>query len=205
MEGRAKAAKVERILEAYLDLAHEQGVETITLEKVAKRAGVAYGTVRYHFNERDLSISHQAAAHVGKHAQDFVSTYLEGKPASARQPIIVTWFEANLKWAEAHPTHASQFVYFYYLCTTRVRGRELNRAFLDAAARRIAELLYMDIGRGRIAKREGVEEMAIAIHGLAIGTILRALTDPDLKSWRSVQTRGAQALRACISSFSSVD
>jgi AcrR family transcriptional regulator len=188
----------QRILEAFLELAHGGGIEEITLQRVAKKAGVAYGTVRYYFNERDLSMSRQAAAYVGRCAQDFVESYLRDRLHAGKQPGILCWLEANLRWAEKHPLHVSFVLYFYYLCSTRALGHELNRDFLGVAVRRVQELLYLDIGRERLPRVERIEELALSIHSQVIGGIFRAAADPDFKSWRKIQPPLERALLALV-------
>ncbi len=56
MDSTKKELKRELILKSVSQIVHEEGVEKLTLEAVAKRAGISKGGLLYHFPNKDTLI-----------------------------------------------------------------------------------------------------------------------------------------------------
>lgn len=166
------------ILEAALRLSRKSGVESLSLERVAKEAGVSYFAVHYHFGKRDRRISEAAIEYVGAEAQKWIGNYLETEAARSSNSRVQAYIEGTFAWAKARPHHAGIWLYFYYLCSCNTRYRSVNRTFLEQARRRIERLLAEDAGMRLVPPVPDSEELAGRIHSQLIGGVTSMLTNP---------------------------
>jgi len=102
-----------KILEAFLKLSIEIGVSNVTLDKVASKAKVAFGTVRYHFaGQKKLNLEQAAVIYVFYHGYRFLEDYMS---INADPKGLESYIKGNFEWFNSHSAHSSYLLYFYYL------------------------------------------------------------------------------------------
>jgi AcrR family transcriptional regulator len=171
-----------KILEAYVDLAYELGPAMVTLEKVAKKAGVAFSTVRYHFAGEQLDLMRSAVFYVGAIGQNYIQAFVESREREANFNGVHEYTRGTFQWTLESPAYVSYLFHFYYLCSTRVNLVLDNKAFLETARGRVRSLLFESIGRGLYRPVRDPVTLAQQIHILVIGGVLTALTERDKKA-----------------------
>lgn len=160
----------DAILEAYVDLAYEIGVANVTLQKIADKAGVAFGTVRYYFSSDEGEVIHEAAFQ-----NALAHSFIEIEKISARlrakknaNPVHV-YLESMLTWVRDFPAYGSFLIYYYYVSSSKVRTTT-NLAEVNARARqKIESLLLESIGLGLYPPAKNLKDAAMVIHSTVIG------------------------------------
>ena len=102
--------KKDKLLKAALELFVTQGLTDAPTSKIAKRAGVATGTLFYFFPTKDdlivslyLKLKRQAAENIDNAL----------KPATSPKEIIKVYYEESLKWSLRNPSEFSFLAQFY--------------------------------------------------------------------------------------------
>ncbi|MFC3077485.1 TetR/AcrR family transcriptional regulator [Phenylobacterium terrae] len=80
----------ERLLQAALDLLHEDGPSGVSARAVGDRAGVSASSVNYHFGGRDGLLA-RAFGHAGAEAQRWRAAALAAAPPSAPAQTLAAW------------------------------------------------------------------------------------------------------------------
>lgn len=71
----------QRILEAAVFLAEEEGAQALTLEKVAERAGVSKGGLLYHFRSKEALLAGMLESVISEHEEMLDARVAEGVPS----------------------------------------------------------------------------------------------------------------------------
>lgn len=164
------------ILEAYLALAQQKGVAGLTLQEIADRAGVAFGTVRYHFNQEGRDITQEALLYLIKKAYIFIDEKLFTERGRDGFNPIHAYVRAMFEWVKSSRAEGSLLVYYYYLCTTQAKVAIPNSVFLERARLRIESLIHEAIGRKLYAPIESPADVALKIHLAVLGACIIAGT-----------------------------
>jgi AcrR family transcriptional regulator len=166
----------DQVLEAYISLCAEIGITNVTLEKVAKKAKLAFATVRYHFAQKGVSLEWEAALHAAQVGQKFTQDFLDKERTKSSFHPLKSYLEGTLEWVEKNPRFATFLIYFYYMSATDQTLPIRNDALLKTARIRVTSLLHEAIGKGLIPKKENIEILAIQIHLIVFGSGVVAMT-----------------------------
>lgn len=180
VEGESGLLK-DRILEAYLDICRVEGIEAITLQKVADRSGVAMTSVRYHFQLKGLSLSQVALDYVSAKTYEFVTSEILKARARPNFDPIRTYVQVHFDWVEQRPLQASFLLYFYYLSTTQVPLAITNEELAAIAQQRILGLLHEGLGMKLYKFQSDSMELAREIQMIVLGgcTNLATARNPE--------------------------
>lgn len=177
---------LDRIAEAFIAIASEQGVNRVTLEGVSKKAGVPFSTAHYQLRALNMTVVQFGLSVVGRGAQQFIQTYLdkEGAEMPEEDPLR-QYVEGSFAWLSKFRSHANIWLFQYHVIAVDPAIRVTHQAFLDAAAMRIEKLIFESVGKGfyhewsRSFPREKTARAAVAIHSLLMGAMTRALVSVD--------------------------
>lgn len=176
--------KRQHIIESFLNLAMKIGVENITLEKIAKEAKVAFGTVRYHFSPNQMSLTDSAVLYVVKSGQNYVNELISQERMKAEFNGVHAYIRANFDWVQKRKAHASFLLHYYYLCVTQVKVVIRNNLLLDSTRVRIRGLVHESIGSGVYSSVQHVDELVLQIHSIVMGSVIIAGTEGSEKSYQ---------------------
>lgn len=195
----ALSSTQEKVLEAYLELGARDGITLVTLDKIAKRAKVSFGTVHYYFGGKESELESAAIQYVGMQAQKFIVAYLETLRLSG-QPTTGPWsyFRGSFRWAHENRAHSSFWLHFYYLITVRLRPKAANSAFLEGGRKRLESLIFESVGRGELPTLQDVPKLSEKLHSLLIGFMLTSLCDPRKNAEKHFLDLALEAAEAAL-------
>ncbi len=184
------------ILEAYLVVAQREGVENITLQKVAKAAKMAYGTVHYHFGGENVDLLPSALSYVAEVCETFVEEALAPAMVEPKKNALKAYVEAKLGWQAKYPTHASMLCYFIYQASRDAKYQAVSAEMHDCGLRKIKGILLAEFGKGHYPAAKDLEDQAESVFLILAGGQLGALGRPPAKArevlartWRLVEER----------------
>ncbi|GEM_PF-2372821 len=164
------------ILEAFTQLQYQKGAANIVLQDLAKEVGVAFGTIRYHFNQAGRDVSQEALVYVIKKAYVYIDDQLfKARNQESFNPVSA-YIKAMFGWVQHYPADSSLLVYYYYLCTTQVNVNIPNKVFLEKARLRIEAYIHEAIGRKLYGPVDDVAAAALKIHMTVLGGCIAAGT-----------------------------
>lgn len=167
--------KTDAILESYLVCAQREGVEHVTLQKVADEAGLAYGTVHYHFGKDERGLLGAALEYVGAASARYMDEELAPAGLGGKADGVKAYVDAKFAWSQKFPTYASMLCYFIYQSSRDKAAAALTERLQSDQAATIATLVLQEIGKGRYPMRADVRETAERIQLTLGGGQLAAL------------------------------
>ncbi|ADV67207.1 TetR family transcriptional regulator C-terminal domain-containing protein [Deinococcus maricopensis] len=180
---RRRRAGLEKA--AYLAI-YQHGYARVTLADVARHAGVAKGTLAYHFGSKEGLIEAVMRRFVRTVA---VSTRRAVRLAGTPDAKLVAFVEHQFYGLESTRRFYTVYVDFLSASTKSDALMRVQRAFL-------AESRALDEELARLSGAAGVEARAQQLRALVDGLSLRFLADdaPDLDVYRAVCLAGLRAL-----------
>jgi AcrR family transcriptional regulator len=169
-----------RLADAFIDLASREGAYRITLEAVAKKAGVPFSTAHYQLRTLGMGLVEFGLREVGVRAQAYIQSFLDraGRESPKGNPIH-DYVIGSFAWARELRPHASIWLFHYHLIAVNEATRRAHQSFLDAAVERIEKLIFESVGKGFYSERTWrpgkTRDIAVAVHSLLIGGMTRAL------------------------------
>lgn len=164
------------ILEAFTRLQYQKGAAKIVLQDLAKEVGVAFGTIRYHFNQAGRDVSQEALVYVIKKAYIYIDDQLFKARSQETFNPVQAYIKAMFSWVQNYPADSSLLVYYYYLCSTQVSVSIPNQVFLEKARLRIEALVHEAVGRKLYPPPADVSKSALKIHTTVLGGCIAAGT-----------------------------
>ena len=176
----------EAVLMAFIDLVYEQGIESITLQKVADRAAVAFGSVRYHYVEKENNLTDSAISYVYQSGYKFIESFsVEARKNPEFNPVK-NYVEMMFAWIELYPAQANMLMYYWYLCTGKNRTQLINSNYVDLAVQRIVSYIHEAIGKNIYSPTPSVQTKAAKIHAAVMGTGIVAMTTRDYEAKKNM-------------------
>lgn len=168
-QGPAEQSVRDAIVFAYIELISEIGAANVTLQKVAARADVAFGSVRYYFADSDEAL-HDAAIEVVLRTP-FLMIEEEMFRARKKKDFdpVKTYVETMFLWISKYPSMGNFLIYFYYLSSTKMKLNNLNADLVDRAHSRIESYINEAVGKGVYQAPKDISLAAKAIHSSLIG------------------------------------
>ena len=158
-----------QILKAYFEICNEEGIESVTLQKVADRSHVALTSVRYHFQLKGLSLSQVALQYVSDTTYEWIHSGLQKAREAANFNPVLAYIQGQFDWIEQQPLEASFLVYYYYLCTTKTPVSIENKDLVEIAQKRILGLIHEGMGLKLYAVAGDPVALSRVIHMLVMG------------------------------------
>ncbi len=170
------SAKEGSILEAYLEVAAKEGVERVTLQKVAKAANVPYSSVHYYFGSEDRDILHMALCYVAAASEQFMADRIHAASLNPKVNGLKAYIDAKFEWGRKFPTYASIFCYFIYQAGRDAKFRIWNTQLRHAGHAQLRSLILQEIGKGRYTATKYLDELIDSMQLMLAGGILNELT-----------------------------
>ena len=184
------------ILESYLLVAQREGVSNVTLQKVAKQAKIAYGTVHYHFGGENVDLLAAALCYVAEVCETFVEAALAPALVEPKKNALRIYVEAKLAWQARYPAHASMLCYVIYQASREPKHQALGAKMHAGAVSKIKGILLAEFGKGHYAPSKFLEDLAEEVFLILSGGQLVALGRPPAqvrevlaRTWRLVEAR----------------
>ena len=169
------------ILNAFFELCVEEGIEFVTLQKIADRSGVALTSVRYHYQLQGMSLTQVAIESASDTSFEFLDSRMLVARKSADFDPVLTYMKIMFDWLTAQPLQASFLVYYYYLSTTKVPLKIENKELTEIAQRRILGLIHEGIGM-KLYKVEGsAQDLSVQIQMIVLGACISAITSRNVE------------------------
>lgn len=167
-----------RMINAYLEVAAEEGVHHATLQKVAKKAGVPFATAHYHFGNDSGDLLEMSMHEISNRARNFTLEHLAKKQNSGLDPIRA-YAEATLTWTETQALESQLWLFSYYLAGISETSRKNQAMTLQIARDRVYRLLCEGVGSGEIhMKGKPTRERADTIHSLVFAYGIQSIIAP---------------------------
>lgn len=179
VEGQFENSK-QRIMNAFLQICYEEGVASCTLQKVADKSGVAFATVRYHFNLQGHSLSLDALDYGSEVTYRWIDKGMLTARTEANFDPVLSYINVMFDWVHAEPVQASYLIYFYYLSTTKVQLPTQNDDLILIAQRRIQSLIHEGLGMKKYIFDGDVNFLSQQIHTMVMGGCVIALTTKNV-------------------------
>ncbi|MGB9723694.1 MAG: TetR/AcrR family transcriptional regulator [Chloroflexia bacterium] len=175
MSDKRQQDRVERrrrILEAALDLFARQGFHRTSTRQIARRAGVAEGTIFNHFpTKKDLLVA--AAAQV---VDEYLGEDLEASPRAGTLELLRETFHSRLELGWRHADRIR------FLLGELLMNREMRQAYFEAVVLRLTDrlvgLLEQRVAQGYV-RPCNVRVVAGALVGAFLTFLLVALLDEE--------------------------
>ncbi|MES2768731.1 MAG: TetR/AcrR family transcriptional regulator [Bdellovibrionota bacterium] len=161
-----------QILEAYSRLQYKKGANDVVLQDLADEVGVAFGTVRYHFNENGKDVGQEAVLHVLKTAYAYIDEHLFKARSTKNFNPIKSYIQIMFNWVREFPAESSLIIHYYYLCSTQLEQIIPNQIFLERARLRIEALIHESVGRKIYTSPNDVSSLALQIHMTLLGACM---------------------------------
>ena len=164
---RARLAAVrERIVDAALDQLAEGGYASASMAAVARRAGIATGTVYRHFPSKGDLFAEVFRKASQREVDALRATTARGEPAATR---LVAWVETFVRRALAEPVRAYALIAEPVDPDVEAERLTFRRAYADLFARALAD----GVGTGELPPLDA-DLTAAAI----VGALAEALVGP---------------------------
>jgi AcrR family transcriptional regulator len=171
----------EKILKAFIDICYEEGISNVTLQKVASRSKVAFGSVRYHFAGEKMDLLRAGVFYVVKIGQDYIQKHLFRESTKKNYNGVHEYISGFFRWYKEYPRYGSYLFNFYYHCTTDVEMYLDNREFLNTARARLKSLILEAVGSEHYTRPKHIDLVVQQIHALLVGSILVAASEKERK------------------------
>jgi AcrR family transcriptional regulator len=178
------AAARETIVAAALDQLAEGGYASASVVTIARRAGVATGTVYRHFPSKSDLFAEAFRRAAQAEVDELRAMTGRGEPARHR---LAAWVEAFVRRALAEPVRAYALIAEPVDPAVEVERLAFRRAYADLFGGALRE----GVGRGELAPHDS-ELVAAAI----VGALAEALVGPLAR-----RDKGADALVAGLQTF----
>jgi AcrR family transcriptional regulator len=179
---KSNASSKDRILESVVHHCYENGGLYVGLRDIAETAGVAFGTVRYHFAQEGKDLVREAIYYVVLKGRQYIDLRLDAARSKKRFHPVHEYVDAMFGWIVEHPTYASFLVHYYYLSASKNTVEPLATAFLEGGRRRLEGLFTEAIGRGLYPPAKDLQFLSASAHSQLLGNWLKATMDPGSMS-----------------------
>jgi AcrR family transcriptional regulator len=169
--------KAFALIEAAIDCFDKTGFEHVTLEMIAREAGVTRPLLRHYFSGLD-EIRELSLKYIRVIGQKVVVEALAG--ATQPDEMLKRYLNAHFYWSSNFKTHIRVWLSFLSISSKRKRDRALNTIAIEAGTQRLIQLL----GSGRAAgvfKHSDDFKAARLMQTLMLGWLVSMATE-DLES-----------------------
>jgi AcrR family transcriptional regulator len=174
-----KADKRRAVIDAFIEIAAEEGVARVTLQQAANRAGVAFATAHHYFGNERANLLEEAIRAVAAHAQTFIVEWLAEDRDRKVYPLR-SYIAGTIAWIRKYPAHAAVWIYYYHVLAYDRVWRKGHGPVLEGARERVRQLLIESIGLGALPGGSVGDETPRQVHALIVaGTMLGTAHDTE--------------------------
>lgn len=168
--------KEEQILEAFLDVAMKEGIDNITLQKVAKQAKTPYATVHYYFGKSEFSLLENALVYVGMASEKFIERAMSEILGKTKENTVEAYISAKFIWNEKFPKYASLWSYFMYQATRDKEYLQIHSVFWKDNIARMKTFLLLEVGKGTYKNLKDIDTLADQIYQVIMGAMIVSMS-----------------------------
>ncbi len=168
--------KEEELLEAFLDVAAREGVEQVTLQKVALEAQTAASTVHYYFGNSPTALINRALSFVFHRASLFMEEAINPHRSKVDSNSLHAYIDAKITWHKKYRSHASIWTYFFYRSTCSKEFQAISDAIWEQSLEGLRTLIILEIGKGHYPQRRNIDLIAKKIQQLLLGGFFLDMT-----------------------------
>lgn len=169
LEPIAFKPKEIKVLEAFLQVTQEQGIEAVTLQKVADKAGMAYSSVHYYFGKPERNLIDSAFNYVVNNSVNYIQNELGPHTLDPKINSLKILIEKKFEWNEKFPIYASIWTYFLYLTQRDPKYKAMNDEINAMMASKIQTVLIQEIGKGRYPIMKKLDVLVAQIQQVLFG------------------------------------
>ena len=184
----------QRLIEAALSIAAEEGVSAVTFEAIGRRAGCSRGLATQKFGSK-------------KGLVEAVITYLHEQRGTAVERLhpegmtglqgLIAYVELHLAAIHSDPEGAAYFLLLAGSVAERADTRELFAASHERAKRQMMRFMARGEKDGSIRPLPDREASALAVGSLIVGIAIQSHADPAMPFERVA----AEARRGVLTAF----
>lgn len=182
------------ILEAAIQTYAELGIEYVSYEDIARKAKVTRPLVNHYFPDKK-ALFESAVKFIRAHFQELAVRELEKFPSP--QDKLEAYVRATMTWVKVSPIHARTWVFFFYLCTSDSKLRNLHRELTTMGMQRLTALLQAVAVEKRYPPTK-LEHKAKNIQRLITGALLELATEHDSKDLNIYDEISNQTIKQCL-------
>lgn len=164
-----------RIINGFVKSCSLEGVENVTLQKVADASKTPYSTVHYHFGKPG-ELLEAGFKSISDSSANFVGSGLTLHLSNTKVSSLAAYIDSKFLWQKKHPLYASLWVFFLYMSTRSRLNRKSNTAVYFSGITKIKELIIQDVGKGFLLLSPDLENIAARIELVLIGFLLLGIT-----------------------------
>ena len=152
------------IIENFLQLAHEEGVHMVTLQKVSKKAGLAYSSVHYYFGNSQDELLQASFEYANNKSNIYMQGIMQKSFSDLKSNAFHNFIRAKFDWSKQFPSFASLLGFFTYLCTRGGKERVLNNQIELQSQDFLRSCLLYEIGKGTYRRPKNLDNVLKNIH-----------------------------------------
>jgi AcrR family transcriptional regulator len=208
LEMTVESQRRRQIIEAARECITQEGVDKLTLRKVAERAAVSHSTIAYYFNTRQelidsalleisedfmIGLRERQLFYGTKDLVDLIDTFLNAENSSAR--FVVQMIDAGLHDTELRGTHDEFIGYGRDRIEKSLRvGIEMGELRSDVNPKVAAALLHtvLIFWQAELAAGTGSREVALQVGRLVL-TLLDSSNQPTTETRQAMTTAARKA------------
>ncbi len=99
-----------QILNAYLEICRNEGIELLSFQKIANHTVVALTTVRYHLQLQGMTLSQVAINYVSEKNFEFLEQGLLNARKNSQFDPLLSYIEIMFDWLEKEPLQSNFLV-----------------------------------------------------------------------------------------------
>lgn len=191
--GKAELRKLE-ILEAAIATYAELGINYISYEDIARRAKVSRPLINHHFPDK-RKLFEMAIKFIRARFQEMAVNELQKHQSP--EDKLKAYVRSTVMWTQTSPVHAKAWVFFFYVCISDAKLRNLHRELTTMGMERLVGLLkYVALEKGYSDKN--LPEKAKNIQRIITGSLLELATEHDSKDSVASQQICEQTIFHCL-------
>jgi AcrR family transcriptional regulator len=182
------------ILEAAIQTYAELGIEYVSYEDIARKAKVTRPLVNHYFPDKKI-LFESAMKFIRAHFQELAIRELE-RTSSPKEKLQI-YVRSTMTWVHVSPVHAKAWVFFFYLCASDSKLRNLHRELTTMGMQRLTALLHAVAAESSYPTSH-LEEKAKGIQRLITGALLEIATEHDPKNIKILEEITRQTIAQCL-------
>lgn len=167
-----RAQTRSRLAAVSFALFERHGYEAVSMEQIAREAGVVRATLYNHFPVKEAVLAHYLHETLARNLQSLMPEILARKSFKARLAALL---EPSRRWWEAHRQYAAPYIRFRF---QQVRDAQTTASSDMTTV--YAHLIADAQKTGELRSNETPERLAHYLHFLYLSALMRWLGDPGL-------------------------
>lgn len=166
-----------RIIQSALRVFSEKGVSNVTLQMIAKNAGVSHPLILKHFGSKEDLLLY-VRQYVKVSCQAWVDEAMD-ESMNGHKALFTHCYE-SLQWIFQKPDEGKMIIFTYYYNSLSRTGENLSMNARKIGIQRILKYVLQCQREGYLGKKENPEFIAEILQESLIGLAVAILTSGDL-------------------------